>query len=143
VAIAGGGSVAEELQARRARGHLPANIELLGWVQGETRARELAAADALVLPTYTEGFPNVLLEAMACALPVIATPVGAIPDVLTHGETGLLVPPRSVDPLAHAMDELRQRPEQAAAMGLRGLERVRARFDRAVAVATLLSILKG
>lgn len=143
LAIAGGGAVGDELAARAARGELPGNIELCGWVKGEARDRELAAADALVLPTHVEGFPNVLLEAMACALPVIATPVGAIPDVVVPEETGLLVPPRDVGALLEAMDRLRQRPEEAAAMGRRGLERARARFDRATGVARLLSILRG
>jgi glycosyltransferase involved in cell wall biosynthesis len=141
LAIAGDGAVGEELRARRARGELPAHIEMLGWVTGEQRREEFAAADALVLPTHIEGFPNVLIEAMSCGLPVIATPVGAIPDVVAPGETGLLVPVQDTTALMEAMDRLRNDPAQAAAMGERGIERARVRFDRALAVEKLIQIL--
>jgi len=143
LAIAGDGAVGAELRARKARGELPAEVELLGWVKDEARVQAFADADALVLPTWIDGFPNVILEAMACALPVIATPVGAIPDVVVPGETGLIVPPRDEDRLLEAMDELRQKPERAAAMGQRGLARARDRFDRSLAVSKLLAILSS
>ncbi|MCC6554761.1 MAG: glycosyltransferase family 4 protein [Polyangiaceae bacterium] len=141
VAIAGDGAVAAELRGRRAAAALPAEILLLGWVKGEALEDAMDRADALVLPTYYEGMPNVVLEAMACALPVITTPVGAIPDVLIDGETGLLVPVKAVEPLAAAMDRLRRDPAAALAMGRRGLELVRARHDRAMIVERFIEIL--
>jgi glycosyltransferase involved in cell wall biosynthesis len=141
VAIAGDGAVAEELRARREAGRLPPEIVLLGWVTGDALAEAFARADALVLPTYYEGLPNVVLEAMACALPVIATPVGAIPDVVADGETGLLVPMKAEGPLADAMDRLRRDPAAAAEMGRRGRARVEARFDKAAIVERFIEIL--
>lgn len=143
LAVAGDGAVADELRARRARAELPAHVELLGWVTGDARVKEFSRADALVLPTYSEGFPNVVIEAMACALPVIATPVGATPDVVVDGETGLLIPPREVQPLMEAMDRLRSDPAGAAAMGRRGLSRALALFDRRLAVEELTRILSN
>jgi len=59
-------------------------------------------ADLLVLPSHTEGSPNVVLEALAAGLPVLATAVGGVPEILTHEQTGLLVPPR--DPAAMAAE---------------------------------------
>jgi glycosyltransferase involved in cell wall biosynthesis len=141
VAVAGDGPVGRELRERRRGGVLPPNVLLLEWVGEERRERELGAADALVLPTWTEGFPNVVLEAMACALPVIATPVGAIPDVVEDGITGLIVPVRSPERLAEAMDRLRRSPQEAADMGRRGLAVARSRFDVRTGVARFREIL--
>ncbi len=70
-----------------------------------------AAADILVLPSLTEGSPNVLLEAMAVNLPVVATRVGGIPEIVRHGESALLVPPQCPDLLADAIEEVLSQPD--------------------------------
>jgi glycosyltransferase involved in cell wall biosynthesis len=64
------------------------------------------AADVVAIPSYSEGSPNVLLEAMAFGVPVVATTVGGIPEMVTHGETALLVPPRQTELMASAIDLL-------------------------------------
>src|SRR5262249_45368506 len=64
------------------------------------------AADVLVLPSYTEGSPNVLLEAMAAGLPVVATAVGGVPEIVTDGESALLTPPGDSQRMAAAMSAL-------------------------------------
>jgi glycosyltransferase involved in cell wall biosynthesis len=66
----------------------------------------LASLDVLVLPSAYEEMGSVLTEAMASGLPVVASDVGGIPEVVRHGETGLLVPPGDVDALAAALDRL-------------------------------------
>ncbi|WP_438030225.1 glycosyltransferase family 4 protein [Sorangium sp. So ce233] len=68
-------------------------------------ARYLAATDLLALPSWAEGTPNVVLEALAAARPVVATSVGGIPDVVAPGRTGLLVPPRDAGALGRAIRE--------------------------------------
>ena len=68
-------------------------------------ARYVTACDVLALPSYAEGTPNVVLEALALARPVVAAAVGGIPDVVAHGRTGLLVPPRDVPALVAALRE--------------------------------------
>jgi len=64
------------------------------------------AADVVAIPSYSEGSPNVLLEAMAWGVPVVATSVGGIPEMVTHGETALLVPPSQAELMASAIDLL-------------------------------------
>ncbi|WP_437311408.1 glycosyltransferase family 4 protein [Sorangium sp. So ce388] len=73
-------------------------------------ARHLAATDLLALPSWAEGTPNVVLEALAAARPVVATRVGGIPDVVESGRTGLLVPPRDPRALGRALAEALARP---------------------------------
>ncbi|XXX81898.1 glycosyltransferase family 4 protein [Sorangium sp. So ce134] len=72
-------------------------------------ARHLAATDLLALPSWAEGTPNVVLEALAAARPVVATSVGGIPDVVTPGRTGLLVPPRDAGALGRALRDALER----------------------------------
>jgi teichuronic acid biosynthesis glycosyltransferase TuaC len=79
------------------------NVHLLGNRPAEDVARYLAAANVLVLPSWAEGTPNVVLEALAAGRPIVATHVGGIPDVVRHDCTGLLVPPRDVPALASAL----------------------------------------
>lgn len=96
----GEGSQSDRL-ARQTKGD--SRILLAGARPPDDVAHYLAAADALVLPSWAEGTPNVVLEALAAGRPVVATHVGGIPDVVQHDRTGLLVPPRDVIALASAM----------------------------------------
>ena len=89
----------------------------------------LALSDLLVLPSYTEGLPLVILEAMAAGLPVVATPVGGIPEVVIHRETGLLVPVEDVSALGDAILRLLQNPHVINEMGNKGLEMVKKDFS--------------
>jgi L-malate glycosyltransferase len=86
---------------------------------GECRdvAPVLAEADLFVLPSQSEAFPNAVIEAMAAGLPVVATDVGGIPEVVRSDETGVLVPPGDAEALADAVISLMDRPAHAAALG--------------------------
>jgi glycosyltransferase involved in cell wall biosynthesis len=77
----------------------------------------LAAADLFVLPSRSEAFPNAVIEAMAAALPVVVSRVGGIPEVVRHGENGVLVPPDDHEALAEAVLGLMDRPGEAAELG--------------------------
>lgn len=87
------------------------------------------ALDILVLPSLSEGMPNAALEAMMFAKPVIATTAGGIPEVVLDGETGLLVPSKSPEPLAKAMMELIMDGKKRKSMGNAGKLRVESEFD--------------
>jgi glycosyltransferase involved in cell wall biosynthesis len=89
----------------------------------------LHACDLFVLPSYREGRPFALLEAMAASRPVVATDVGDVSRMIEHGREGLLVPPRREEELASAILNLSADPSTAAAMGQAARERVCREFD--------------
>ena len=93
-----------------ARVHMPGSQRnVLPWLQ---------ALDVFALPSYAnEGVPQAIVQAMLCALPVISTPVGSIPEVVHPEKTGVLVPPRDVDALASAITRLLDTPDHCRALG--------------------------
>ena len=92
-------------------------------------AAVLPGLDVLVLPSLAEGLSNILLEAMAAGLPVVATAVGGTPELVIDGETGLLVPPQDADSLALAIRQLLENPILARQMGEAGRRRVQTHFS--------------
>lgn len=98
----------------------------------------LAGSDVFVLPSHTEALPTVLIEAMAAGLPVVATDVGGIPEMVERGASALLVPAHAPWMLAEAVTRVLTSPIQAAAMGTAGRRIVRARFDLPKQVASLV-----
>jgi glycosyltransferase involved in cell wall biosynthesis len=104
--IAGDGPEAEGLQRNAVGLGIGSRVSFLGPVFGEAKVRMLGMSDVAVLPSYAEGLPYALLEAMAAGLPVLATPVGAIPDVACDGTHGYLVPPRDPGAIAEAITRL-------------------------------------
>lgn len=99
-------------------------IHLLGSVTEEEKRNLLAAADMLVMPSRTDSFGMVYLEAWLYEKPVIGAKAWGIDDVITEGEDGLLVPFGDVSALAEAIDDLINHPAKAALMGKRGAEKV-------------------
>ncbi len=83
----------------------------------------------LVLPSHTEGLPNVILEAFSCAKPVVATSVGGIPELVVHGKNGLLVPPKRPDLLSRALESCLASPEKTHLMGKEGFSTVSEQFS--------------
>ena len=94
-----------------------------GSLYGEEKERLLQQADVFVHPTLNDCFPLVLLEAMQHALPIIATPVGAIPDIVEDGVTGLIVPEQDAKALAEAMQSFIEHSERIRSMGEAARER--------------------
>ena len=106
VNICGGGSQLGPLKKQCEELDLEDVIKFHGWVSGADKMNALASANIAVLPSYSEGMPNSLLEGMASGLAVIATPVGGIPSLIRSQEQGFLVKARDTSALANAMKQL-------------------------------------
>jgi glycosyltransferase involved in cell wall biosynthesis len=85
---------------------LAESLHMLGWVSGAAKDRELMQATIYVLPSYAEGLPMGVLEAMAAGTPTVATSVGGIPDLIENGVSGFLIEPGDIDALADRIDLL-------------------------------------
>jgi glycosyltransferase involved in cell wall biosynthesis len=107
---------------------LERHVRLCGNVPSAEVARRLRASDALLLPSLNEGLPTVLLEAMACGVPVVATDCGGVSEAFTDGVEGFLVPPRDAKALAEALARLWRDPELRARMGEAGRRTATSRF---------------
>ena len=104
--LVGGGAEEARLRQYVREAGLTRDVTFVGPAYGDAKARLLSQADALLLPSYSEGLPYSLLEAMAAGVVPVVTPVGAIPDVVTDGEHGLIVPPRDAEAIARAIEQL-------------------------------------
>jgi glycosyltransferase involved in cell wall biosynthesis len=124
LSILGEGHLRRPLEERIAALGLGDTVRILGF---KSNTHEyLAAADAFVLPSINEGLPIALLEAAAAGLPIVCTPVGAIPDLLAPGKSALFVPVHSVPDLAAAITRLVENPALGQSLG----RQVRAAVER-------------
>ncbi len=121
------------------------DIRWAGRIPTEEISQLMAVHDALVLPSYMDTSPNVVAEAMAAGLPVVATRVGGIPDMVTDGETGILIEPKSVESLAQGIYRLYADPEKMLEMGAAAkriaLERFRTERNTRILVEACRQIL--
>ena len=115
-------------------------VRLLGRLSHEETVALYAESDVFVLPSYREGFPVSVLEAMAASLPVVATPVGAIPDAVRDGREGHLVPARDAAALGKRLRELVEDPKRRRAMGIAARQRVERHFSVEIVVDELESL---
>jgi colanic acid/amylovoran biosynthesis glycosyltransferase len=124
--LVGDGETRPWLEAMIDRMGLADHVRMTGWLSGENVRAEICAARALVVPSFAENLPVVIMEAMALGKPVIATAIAGIPELVVTGETGWIVPASSVELLAEAMEScLDSSTEALAQLGRRGHERVR------------------
>jgi glycosyltransferase involved in cell wall biosynthesis len=120
--IAGGEEQAGDFvkaQAKLQELQIEDSCELVGIVRGERKAELLEKASLFILPSYSEGLPMAILEAMSASLPIISTPVGGIPEVVRDGHNGYLVPPGDIPALAEKIILLVNNPALRDAFGQR------------------------
>lgn len=135
--IIGDGECAAALKEQALQGGLAGRIRFAGALQQPPNLHFLA--DIAVMCSDDEGFPNVVLEAMAAARPVVATDVGGMRDAIQAGHSGVVVPPGNAEALAAAMASLADHPHEAAAMGAAAREVVLERFTARAAVSNLMA----
>lgn len=126
--LAGDGEI-DEVKALVEQYGIQEQVRVLGWINGEQKEKLLQEADLLVLPSYNEGLPMAILEAMNCGLPILSTTVGGIPEVITSGHNGLLIEPGNVPDLTSALEYLISDEEARVRMGAYNREIISAKFD--------------
>ena len=102
----------------------------------------LAAADALVFPSYREGFPNVVIEAGALDLPSIVTDINGSREIIVHGQNGIIVPPRNAQALLQAMTQFVQNPQATQAMAANARKMIASRFEKSFVEQCLIDYYK-
>lgn len=125
--IAGSGPLQGDLELESNRLGLTEHICFLGWKRDIGPV--LRNWDIFVIPSWDEGFPVAVLDAMAEGLPVVGTSVGGLSELIEDGRTGFLVPPRDPEALARQLRCLISEPERRKAQGAAGRERVRSQFS--------------
>jgi colanic acid/amylovoran biosynthesis glycosyltransferase len=125
IVIIGGGPFKQAIEERIRKLNLGAYVKLAGWLSGPQVQEQLLNSRGLVLPSFAEGLPVVIMESLAVGRPVISTYVAGIPELVQPGETGWLVPAGDVGQLAAAMAAMLDTPiEELERMGRKGAQRV-------------------
>jgi colanic acid/amylovoran biosynthesis glycosyltransferase len=123
--LAGDGPLRRQITELIERYGLEDRVRITGWISSDAVREEILSARALVQPSFAEGLPVVIMEAMALRRPVLATYIAGIPELVRNGETGWLIPAAAVDELATAMQScLAKTPEELQQMGELGYQRV-------------------
>lgn len=144
--IVGGGEERSDLETRIRRSRLEGVVELLGAQPQEEVARLLPTAHCYVQPSVItasgkmEGIPVSLMEALACRLPVVATDISGVPELVRPGETGYLVPPENAAALADRLAEVYAQPAQATRLAEAGRQLVLREFNLHTNVAALAAL---
>jgi glycosyltransferase involved in cell wall biosynthesis len=136
--IAGDGIYRPELEAFT---KVYTNVEFMGWLHGPQVTQAMKGARFLVFPSeWYENLPLAIIEAFACGVPVIASGLGAMQELVDHGRTGLLFRPGDVDDLARTMDLAWERPEYMKRLGDQAREEYEAKYTAAANYRQLMAI---
>jgi glycosyltransferase involved in cell wall biosynthesis len=142
--LVGGGELRDEIEALIARYRLQGNIRITGWISSDKVRETILASRALVLPSFAEGLPVVLMEAMALRRPLISTYIAGIPELVRDGEHGWLVPAGDADALVGAMRACLDAPADVLTrMGEAAHKRALARHDVEKEAETLRSLFEN
>lgn len=118
----------------------PDNCINIGAIEPGRVPRLMNCADCLILPSYTEGLPNVLMEALSCSVPVIATNVGGCPEVVQDRKTGLLIPPKNISALSEALYWMKEHPSERIMMGEEGRRDMIERYEIKKLIRQMINI---
>lgn len=118
------------------------NCKFIGPVPPSQVRIWMNAADCIMLPTYTEAIPTVILESSSCGIPAITTDVGGCPEIVKDGETGILISLKDISSLERAVEWMAEHPFKRGIMGKKAREKVVREFDRRVMVERLIGVHK-
>lgn len=135
----GGSGYRAELEQQVAEMGLLGRVRLLGAVSEDTVRDRILASHVFVLASWAEPLGVAYMEAMSCECPVIGTDAGGVPELITNGKDGILVPPQNPDALAAALEYLALDPERAKSLATEGRKTVMGRFDSARGAETLVT----
>ncbi|MGH9321899.1 MAG: glycosyltransferase family 4 protein [Vicinamibacteria bacterium] len=144
--IAGGGPEEESLRKLSSELGIEREVDLTGYVTQRDLVPLYRRADVFVLPAVAEmhwGIPNVLVEALACGLPVVTTPLPSVPELVEDGVSGILIEDGDARTLADCIERLARSPELRRDMGRRGRESVERKFDIERTIETVIEPLLG
>ena len=142
--LAGDGPMRAQIEAFIERHGLRHRVRITGWLSSSQVREEILSSRALVLPSFAEGLPVVLMEAMALRRPVLTTYIAGIPELVRHGIDGWLFPAGSIDALAHAIEDcLAKSPQELQAMGEAAHARVVARHSVETEAAKLAQLFRA
>lgn len=142
--LVGDGPLRSEIESAIAQYNLSDCIEITGWASSEQVKQQILASRTVLLPSFAEGLPVVIMEALALCRPVISTYVAGIPELIEPGVCGWLVPPGSVVALATAMQKaLESPPEQLEKMGRAGAEQVASQHDALTEASKLAALFQA
>lgn len=144
IVLAGDGEMRGQIESLIAQHGLQAQVRITGWISSEQVRAEILAARALVLPSFAEGLPVVIMEAMALRRPVLTTYVAGIPELVRQGENGWLFPAGDVEALTAALQDCLAQPvEVLQRMGEAAYQRVLERHDIDTEAAKLADLFKA
>jgi glycosyltransferase involved in cell wall biosynthesis len=143
VVLVGDGPLRDEIEALIDRFHLKDYIEITGWATNSEVQHQILASQVMVLPSFAEGLPVVIMEALALSRPVISTYIAGIPELVEPDKCGWLVPSGSAEALASAMRAaLLSSVEELAAMGKLGAKRVAQAHNAALEAQKLAALFQ-
>jgi glycosyltransferase involved in cell wall biosynthesis len=140
--VAGGGPYLEELQRRVREDHLDGSFDFRGWVPNREAPVYYRAADLYLMPSEEEGFPRVMLEAMAADCPFLAFDIGGVRDVVTLEQEACVIPVGDVSAFAAACADALREPARLEAWRQAGRQRVE-RFSEDRVLEAFVRMLEG
>lgn len=142
--LIGDGPLRSEIETSILRMGIQDCVEVIGWVSNSEVRQHILASRAMVLPSFAEGLPVVLMEALALGRPVVSTYVAGIPELVEPGVCGWLLPSGSVEALTAVLRTVLQLPvEKLEQMGRAGVERVAQRHDAAIEAGKLALLFRS
>lgn len=139
--IAGDGPLRSQLEKTIKKDQLSQHVEFLGQISHHSALQQIKSANIVILPSLSEGTPTVMFEALAFKKPLIASRVGGIPEIITHGETGLLIDPKNASAIANAIIYLLKNKDVGDRLSEQGNKLIKEQYTTEIIAKKIMKIL--